>query len=205
MPSFEGHRHGYETLRTILDAANERGIRFVSVFVFSTENWNRTKEEVGYLMDLTYTIVKKDLREIHEKNIKIVWIGSEDRVSKKLTKAIREAEELTKLNTGSVLGLCFNYGGQREITDAVRRIIHDGVAAEKITEEMLTAYLYHPEVPPIDLLIRSSGEQRISNFMLWRAAYSELLFVDKHWPDFTVEDLDAALAEYSRRGRRFGG
>lgn len=205
LPTLQGHNKGYDNLRTVLDAAIERGVKYVSAFIFSTENWSRTEEEVGYLMDLALRMVVRDVKEIHKKNIRVVWIGSEERVSDKLKKAIRNAEELTKDNTAGTLGLCFNYGGQREIVEGVRQLVADGVQPEDITEEKLAEYLYHPEVPPIDLLIRTSGEQRISNFMLWRAAYSELYFTDKYWPDFSVEDLDDAIAEYNQRGRRFGG
>lgn len=205
LPTLQGHNKGYDNLRTILDAAIDRGVQYVSAFIFSTENWSRTEEEVGYLMDLALRMVVRDIKEIHKKNIRVVWIGSEDRVSDKLKKAIRDAEELTKDNTAGTLGLCFNYGGQREIIEGVRRLIADGIQPADLTEKVLSGYLYHPEVPPIDLLIRTSGEQRISNFMLWRAAYSELYFSDKYWPDFSVSDLDAAFTEYNQRGRRFGG
>lgn len=204
LPLVEGHRQGYKTLRKVLDVALESGVQYVSAFVFSTENWRRTQEEVGYLMDLTLRIVTNDLEELHKKGIKVAWVGSEDRVSDKLRQAIRNAEALTKENTGGTLALCFNYGGQREIADAVQRMCADKIAPDEITEEKIAEYLYHPEVPPIDLLIRTSGEQRLSNFMLWRAAYSELYFVDKQWPDFTPEDFHAALREYAARGRRFG-
>jgi undecaprenyl diphosphate synthase len=205
LPTLEGHRQGYKNLETITDAAQQRGVEYISAYIFSTENWSRAKDEVGYLMDLALKMVTHDLKHLHEKGVRVVWAGSKERVSAKLLKAIQNAERTTKDNTGITLVLCFNYGGQREIAEAVQRIISEGVEAADITEELIAKYLYHPEVPPIDLIIRTSGEQRISNFMLWRAAYSELYFIDKHWPAFTPEDLDEALAEYARRGRRFGG
>lgn len=205
LPQLEGHRIGFENLKSIAEYAFEHDVQYVTAYIFSTENWNRAKEEVGYLMDLAYKMITKDLQETFDKGIRINWIGSEVGVGRKLTRAIRKAEDDTRNNTKGIINLCFNYGGQREITDAVRQLVNDGVAAEDIDEEKIASYLYHPEVPSVDLIIRTSGEQRISNFMLWRAAYSELLFVGKHWPDFSTEDLDAAIEEYARRSRRFGG
>ena len=204
LPSLEGHRRGYDNLEVILDAAQERGIQYVSAYIFSTENWSRTKEEVGYLMNLALKIVVHDLKRLHAKNVRVVWAGSKIEISTKLQKAIANAEETTRHNDGITLVLCFNYGGQREIAEAVRRIVTAGVPADQIDEALIAKYLYHPMVPPLDLVIRTSGEQRLSNFMLWRAAYSELYFVDKHWPDFTPADLDEALEVYTARGRRFG-
>jgi len=156
-------------------------------------------------MDLAYKIVTKDILELDKKGVRILWLGSEDRVGEKLKQAIRDAEERTKNNTNGTLCLCFNYGGQREIAAAVQKIVASGVVASEVTEEMIAEHLYYPEVPPVDLVIRTSGEQRLSNFMLWRAAYAELYFIQKHWPDFSADDLDEALQAYENRGRRFGG
>jgi undecaprenyl diphosphate synthase len=200
----QGHQQGYETLKVTVEAAFDKGVRYVSAYVFSTENWNRTHEEVGFLMSLTLRMVTRDLKEMHKKGIRIIWLGSPDRVSEKLVKSLREAEEITKDNTKGTLAVCFNYGGQKEIVDAVANIVASGVVAGDVTEELIAKNLYGADVPPVDLLVRTSGEQRISNFMLWRAAYSELLFVDKQWPDFSEQDLDAVIAEFSSRQRRFG-
>lgn len=200
----EGHRQGYMNLKTIGEAAIERGVKYVSAFCFSTENWQRSREEVNYLMELLYWVASKEVTEIHAKGIKVKFIGSDERLSPRIIKAIRKAEELTEKNTKGTLGLCVNYGGQSELVDAMSRMLADGVSPENVTPELVSKYLYAPDVPNLDLIIRTSGERRISGFMLWRAAYAELLFVDKHWPDFTVADLDAALAAYASRQRRFG-
>jgi undecaprenyl diphosphate synthase len=204
LPTFEGHRQGAETLKTITYAAFDRGIKFVSAFVFSTENWNREKTEVTYLMRLTMSLIKRDLKELHCRGVRIVWLGSKDRVSEKLIKAFEDAEETTKNNTAGTLAFCFNYGGQLEIVDTVKKIIKSGIEAQDITSDVISGELYHPEVPPVDLLVRTSGEHRISNFMLWRSAYSELFFTDVLWPSFSTDDLDEALAHYASRQRRFG-
>jgi undecaprenyl diphosphate synthase len=156
-------------------------------------------------MDLAFIMVTRELKGIQKRGVRIMWLGSEDKVSAKLKQAIRNAEEATKNNTNGVLALCFNYGGQRELAEGMRRMVADGIEAESVNEATIAKYLYYPEIPPVDLVIRTSGEQRLSNFMLWRAAYSELYFVNKHWPDFTAADLDEALKIYAQRRRRFGG
>lgn len=204
LPTLEGHRVGYDNLKDIVIAATERGVKFVSAYIFSTENWNRTSAEVKYLMDLSYKMITRDVEELNKEDIRVVWLGSQDNVSQKLQRAIRDAEEKTKDNTRSTLGLCFNYGGQQEIVDAAKFLMSNGEKPEDLTIEKLSQALYAPQMPSIDLLVRTSGEQRLSGFMLWRAAYSELYFLDKHWPDFGVADLDAALKEYANRERRFG-
>jgi undecaprenyl diphosphate synthase len=205
LPQLEGHRAGFENLKIIAEQAFERKVEFVTAFVFSTENWNRTKEEVGYLMDLAFRVITRDLKDSYEKGVKLVWVGSEEGVSDKLIRAIRNAEHETRDNTKGTLGVCFNYGGKKEITEAVRKIVREGTRAQDITEDVIRRYLYAPQLPDLDLLIRTGGEQRISNFMLWRAAYAELYFTEKHWPAFDEQDLDAAIAEYAARNRRFGG
>lgn len=205
LPSLEGHRQGYKALKDMVDAAIKRNIAFVSAYIFSTENWSRTQEEVNYLMELAFKMISRDLKELHDKNVRLVWLGTDEKMSDTLRASIQNAEAMTKHNTGLTMALCFNYGGQREITDAVKRIIASGMAPDDVAEDIIAAHLYHPEVPPVDLVIRTSGEQRTSNFMLWRTAYSELLFIEKHWPDFNETDLDNALEEYARRCRRFGG
>lgn len=204
MPSLEGHRKGYQNLKTIAEAAIDRGVQYVSAYVFSTENWNRSKEEVNYLMGLLYWVATEEVNELNKKNIKIVFVGSEERLNPKTLKAILAAEKKTAGNTRGTLALCLNYGGQQEIADATKRIIAEGINAEEVTPELINKYLYAPDLPQVDLVIRTSGEQRLSNFMLWRVAYAELLFVEPHWPAFSEGDLDAALAEYASRTRRFG-
>ncbi len=205
LPTLEGHRQGYDNLKTIAKEAFNLGISYVSAYVFSTENWNRTKEEVDYLMRLAMKIATKDAKELIKENICIKVLGIEDRVDPKLVKAWRQAEADSKDNTGGTLAICFNYGGKQEITDALKKIIASGVDRTDVTEELISQNLYHPEIPPIDLLIRTSGEQRISNFMLWRVAYSELYFTTTHWPSFTKEELGQALETFASCNRRFGG
>lgn len=205
LSSLQGHQAGSDTLKVITQAAFERGISYVSAYVFSTENWNRAQEEVSYLMNLALKFATKELDQLIENNVKVVIIGSKEHVELKLLKSLKKVEEESKDNTGGTLALCFNYGGYQEITDAVKKIVSEGKAEADITQEDISKNLYHPEVPPIDLMIRTSGEMRLSNFMLWRMAYAELYFTNKHWPDFDTIELDKALEEYTNRNRRFGG
>lgn len=205
LPTLEGHRKGYANLKDIgTHALKKRGVSYISAYIFSTENWNRSKEEVSYLMDLALWVAKSEVKELHKEGIRARFLGSKDKLSDKLLKAIASAEELTKDNTEGTLALCFNYGGQDEIAAAVRAAAAAGCDMNTITPDILKNYLFSPDIPPVDMIIRTSGEQRISNFMLWRAAYSELYFVDKHWPAFTTKDFDDALQEFTNRQRRFG-
>ncbi len=201
----EGHKRGYENLKTIARSAFERGVKVVSAYVFSTENWKRSKEEVGYLMKLLEWVVTNEVKELDKEGVRIVWIGSRQDLSPKLLSKIDGVVEQTSRNTKGTLALCLNHGGHREVTEAVQRIVESGVRAEDITEELIGQNIDGADVPPIDLLVRTSGEQRLSNFMLWRAAYSELLFRSEHWPDFSEQSLDECLLEYEKRQRRFGG
>lgn len=205
IPTLEGHKKGYENLKTIVEAAHDRGVDFVSAFVFSTENWNRSKEEVDYLMKLLKWVVKHEVKAMHEKGVRVLWLGSQKGMAQQLIKDIKAAEKLTKDNTNGTLALCLNHGGHREIAEAVRRIVTAGIPPEDIDETLIGEYIDYPGLPAIDLIVRTSGEQRLSNFMLWRAAYSELIFRAETWPDFTVDALDECLLEYSNRQRRFGG
>jgi undecaprenyl diphosphate synthase len=204
LKTIDGHKEGAEVFKRVSLAAFEKGVTYLSAFVFSTENWQRAKEEVSFLMKLVVRAVELHLDEFHKKNIKIIVVGSLENVPKSVLGAIRRTEEKTSANSGGTLALCFNYGGRTEIVDAAKAVLASGVAANDLTEDAFHTYLYKPELPDVDLLIRTSGEQRTSGFMLWRAAYAELLFVPKMWPDFTVEDLSDCLSEYSRRQRRFG-
>ena len=201
LPTLEGHREGYDNLKTIAKAAIKRGVVYVSAFIFSTENWNRTPAEVKYLMNLAYKMLTKDVDELNKENIRVIWLGRLEGLSKRLIKAIKEAEAATANNTEGTLALCFNYGGQQEIVDAARQLADSG---QEITEESFAEALYTPELPAVDLLVRTSGEHRLSNFMTWRTAYAELYFTDTYWPDFDESDLDTALNVYKKRHRRFG-
>lgn len=204
VPTFNGHQKGYEKLIEIVKHAVNLGIPYISTYIFSNENWKRSKEEVGYLMDLALKIAKKDVDELHKEDIRVVFLGSKDNLSDKLIVAINEAEQKTKNNKKATLGLCFNYGGWQEIVDATKKIIDLGILSSELTQEVFEQNLYSKDFPNLDLLIRTSGEHRISNFMLYKAAYAELIFVNKYWPDFTNADLDEAIEEFSHRKRRFG-
>ena len=204
LPTLEGHRKGAEVFKEISRTAFESGVQYISAYVFSTENWSRAEEEIGYLMKLLVRFVKTYLDEAHENGVRVVLLGRREGLSKPVLKAIENAEAKTAGNTKRTLALCFNYGGQEELVDAFKKLLAEGVKPEDVTAETIAQALYGPEVPPVDFMIRTSGEERTSGFMLYRVAYAELYFTDKYWPDFTVEDLNQALAEYSRRQRRFG-
>ncbi len=201
IPSYEGHLAGYNRVKEITKASVEAGVKYVSFYAFSTENWDRTEKEVGYLMKLMMRMLTSDLEEVVGENVRIIVAGTDDRLDKKIVQAARAAEEKTANNTRATVLLCFNYGGQKEIVEAVKKLVESG---EEINEEGISNHLYAPDVPPCDVVVRTSGEQRLSNFMLWRVAYSELIFVEKHWPDMTEDDVKKVIAEYKRRGRRYG-
>lgn len=205
LPAYEGHLAGYNALHDVAEATFDAGVKYMSVYSFSTENWKRSEEEVGKIMGLVLKLLTADLPKFDEKNIRLVVLGSRDNVSERIAQAIDDAEERTKNNTAGTLAICFNYGGQLEIVDAVKKIVHSGMDSDEITAEKIAENLYHPDVPPCDLIVRTSGEQRLSNYMLWRAAYSELLFLDKNWPEMTKDDVTDILNAYKERGRRFGG
>ncbi len=204
LPTYEGHLAGYNSLKDVTLETYERGIKYVSIFIFSTENWQRDQDEVRNIMSLCLRLLKTDLKVFIEKNVRLVVLGSRDGLSDKLIKAIDNAEAKTAANTGGTLAVCLNYGGQLEIVDAVKRIIQAGFRSDQITADLIGQYLYSPEVPPVDIVVRTGAEKRLSNFMLWRAAYSEFLFLKKLWPEMTKADVDVILNEYSRRHRRFG-
>ena len=205
LPAYEGHLAGYNSLKDVLLETLRCGVKYASAYVFSTENWKRSEEEVGHLMKLFVKMLEADVSVFLDNNIRLRVIGSRDGLSDALIKVIDNAEEKTRNLTGGELLLCLNYGGHLEIADAVKKIVQSGVAAEEVTPELIAQNLYAPEVPPCDLIVRTSGEQRLSNFMLWRAAYSELMFIEKNWPDMTTKDVDFILEEYKKRNRRFGG
>lgn len=204
LPTMEGHKKGYENLKTVAKYAFDHGVKYVSAYVFSTENWKRSAEEVDYLMKLLIWVSKNEIKELDKQNIKVQFLGEEERLSPSVLKAMASAEERTKDNTGGTLLLCLNYGGQQEIATAVNKILSNDPDIKEVTPELIEKHLYRSEVPTVDMIIRSSGEQRISNFMLWRAAYSELYFTDVHWPAFTEADMQAALDDFAARQRRFG-
>lgn len=204
LPTYEGHLAGYNAIQEVAKAAFDAGVEYVSVYIFSTENWKRSQEEVGKLMSLVLKLLTSDLHIFADNNIRLRVLGSRDKVDDKILKAIDDAEAKTAANTGGTLAICFNYGGQLEIVDAFKKIIQSGASPEEVTLERIAQNLYVPEVPSCDMVVRTSGEHRLSNFMLWRAAYSELLFLDKQWPDMTKEDVSVIIDEYNKRHRRFG-
>lgn len=203
LPTLEGHRRGFNQVEKIAEASVEKGIEFTSFYLFSTENWGRSKEEVSYLMDLVRTNVVGLIKKFKKKNIRCVILGRPEPVDPDIWQKLMEAEKDTKDCTAGTICICFNYGGQQEIADAATKLITSGHTGE-VTIEDIASRIYHPEVPPVDMIIRTSGEERISGFMLWRAAYSEFLFLEKYFPDIKVSDLDNIVEEYNSRGRRFG-
>jgi len=204
LPSYEGHLAGHDRIQEIALAAFDSGVEYVSMYAFSTENWKRSKDEVGRLMRLVLKSLVSDVPIMNKNNIKLRVIGSHENLDERIIKAIDSAEAATAKNTAGTLVLCFNYGGQLEIVDAVKKIIQSGINADMVTTETISDNLYGPEIPPIDIAVRTGGEQRISNFMLWRISYSELMFVDKFWPDMTKDDVKVIIDEYSNRSRRIG-
>lgn len=204
LPSLEGHRRGYEKLKEIGKLCFEKGIKILTVFAFSTENWNRSKEEVSYLMKLLKKAVKEGLTEFHKRDIQIRISGRINQLSKDLQRAIFKTTEKTKDNQKGIINIALNYGGRMEIIDAIKKIINKKIGVAKIDEKTIKENLYTEDLPDPDLIIRTSGEQRLSGFLLWQSAYSELYFTKKYWPDFGEMDLEKALKEYSERERRFG-
>jgi undecaprenyl diphosphate synthase len=201
LPLLEGHKHGGKVLKKITLAAKKRGIKILTFFCFSTENWQRPKNEVDYLMDLGRKTFATRYPEFQKENIRVKVIGQKDQLPKSILKEVTALEKDTENNTAMTLNLALSYGGRAEIVDAVKKIINKNIDPDKITEDTIKENLWTSDV---DLIIRTGGEQRLSGFLLWQAAYSEFLFVPKYWPDFTEADLDAALTEYASRQRRFG-
>jgi undecaprenyl diphosphate synthase len=205
LPTAAGHRAGARTVRKIVEAAIDLGIHDLTVFAFSTENWSRPQDEVAALMEIFAETIERELPDLAEQGVRVRFIGRRDRAPEPLRVRMAAMEDRTELNTRLNLWVAFDYGGRAELVEAARRLVDSGVEAREIDENVFAANLYAPELPDPDLLIRTSGELRISNFMLWQLAYAELVFVDSLWPDFDARDLRAALAEYAQRRRRFGG
>ncbi len=205
LPVAEGHRRGYLALKKVCKSALRHGVRYVSAYVWSTENWQRDRQEVQDMMKLFTWVFRHEVKELDAEGIRLRVIGSKLQLGHALARAIHEAEERTKDNTRGTLLLCLDYGGQQEIVEAIKHIAADGVAPDDITPVLISKYLYAPDVPPVDLIIRTSGEQRLSNFMMWESAYSELAFCKAYWPDFSEAELVQELDHYASRHRRFGG
>lgn len=209
LPPSAGHKAGVERIRDLLSACRDRGVEALTLFAFSSENWQRPPKEVELLMSLFHSYLRKEARRMREEGVRLRVIGRRDRFSPRLQRAIAEAEEITKDGEHGDLVIAADYGGQWDIAQAARALAEEVAAgkrsSESIDEQALGEYVQLADLPPVDLLIRSSGEQRISNFILWQAAYSEFYFTDTLWPDFDEGTLDAAIAAYRQRDRRFGG
>ena len=204
LPSAMGHKKGVEALKTILKACNNFGIKYLTVYAFSTENWNRKKEEVDFLMDLLASTLKNELEEMHANNVVMSFIGDTKQLSKKLQTILKESSEHTQNNTGVHLQIAFNYGSRNEIVQAVKNIIDKGYKSTEITADIISNELYTKEIPDPDLLIRTGGEMRISNYLLWQIAYSEIYVTEQYWPEFNENSLAQAIEEFTNRHRRYG-
>ena len=203
LPAIFGHREGVKAVERTLRAAKELGIPCVSLYAFSTENWKRPKAEVLGLMGLLKYYMKNKLEELNRENARLRFAGELSGLSDDIREILADAEEQTKYNDAMQLVVCLNYGGRQEILDAVNRMIKEGIR-QPVTEEIFRSYLYLPDLPDPDLLIRTSGELRMSNFWIWQGSYSEFYFTDKYWPEFGRQDLEMAIADYYRRERRYG-
>jgi len=201
LPTLEGHRRGFENLKAAARWVRDRNIPHLVVFAFSTENWKRSSEEVEYLMDIFRNAIKESGEELGREGIRTRFIGQRERFSDDIQKGMEETEAKTALNTRMTLWICLSYGARAEITEAAKAVAHAG---GDITEESLRSHFWSADMPDPDLIIRTSGEKRLSNFLLWQAAYSELFFIKPHWPDFDERALDGILAEYAERERRMG-
>jgi undecaprenyl diphosphate synthase len=204
LPVIAGHRQGVETIRRTVRAARDRGVEYVTLYSFSTENWKRDPDEVGGLMRLLEETIRRETPTLVTDGVRLRIIGRLEELSDGVRRAMDESARATDAGKNGTMTIAFNYGGRAEIVDAVKRIVTEGLAADEVDERAIAARLYAPEHPDPDLLIRTGGELRVSNFLLWEVAYAEMWATDVLWPDFAVEHLDAALASYARRERRFG-
>ena len=204
LPSAMGHKKGVDALKTTLRACDDFGIKYLTVYAFSTENWNRKKEEVDFLMGLIKSTLDNEISELYDENVVISFLGDVTKLSPVLRETLKNAEEKTKNNTGVKLNIALNYGSRDEIVHAVKNIIKFGYKEEDVTEELISKELYTKGMPDPDLLVRTGGEMRISNYLLWQIAYSEFYVTSKFWPEFDEEELIKAILEFNNRNRRFG-
>jgi undecaprenyl diphosphate synthase len=205
LPRIAGHRAGTENLRRVIRASVEFGIKYLTIYAFSTENWGRPPEEVSGLLHILEDVIDRELAELDKEGVQLRHIGRLERLSPMLQTKVLQAIERTKNNDRLILNVAFNYGGRDEIVQAIQRIMKDGIAPEKVTDELVSQYLYTAGVPDPDLIIRTSGELRVSNFLIWQAAYAELYSTPAYWPDFDKEEYRRALETFGQRDRRFGG
>jgi undecaprenyl diphosphate synthase len=204
LPRVAGHERGTDNIRPITYAAGELGIKYLTLWAFSTENWRRPAEEIEGIMRILGEVIQRETEELHRQGAQLRHIGSLEGLAPELQQAVRDAIELTKNNDKLVLTLAFNYGGRQEMVHAIRQIVASGIAPEQITEETIASFLYTRDLPDPDLIIRTSGEIRMSNFLLWQSAYAELFFSPLFWPDFGADELREAVRDFGRRERRFG-
>ncbi|HEX5415345.1 MAG TPA: isoprenyl transferase [Chloroflexota bacterium] len=204
LPRLFGHRAGTDNVRTVLKASVEFGIKYLTIYAFSTENWQRPAEEVSGLFEIMGEVIRTETADLHANGVCVRHVGRSDGLPNALANAIAEATALTENNDRLILNVAFNYGGRAELVDAIRRMMADGVSAEAVTEELIGQYLYTGGQPDPDLIIRTAGEMRLSNFLIWQSAYAEYYFTQTYWPDFDREELRRALASYAQRVRRFG-
>ncbi len=204
-PASFGHRQGVRAIKRVLQACEDFGVHALSIYAFSTENWTRPRAEVRALMRLFHETMQREIDEMDRRGVRILFSGRRDDLSPVMNRRIDEAMARTRHNTKGVLNVCLNYGGRAEIVDAVRKLMTDGVSPDAVDEAAISARMYQPDLPDPDLIIRTAGERRVSNFLLWQGAYAEMLVTDTLWPDFGADDLRAALDDYASRVRRFGG
>lgn len=204
LPRLAGHKAGTENLRRVIRSTVEFGVKYLTIYAFSTENWGRPLEEVRGLMSILEDVLQKELNELHKEGVQLRHIGRLERLPGRLQQQVLDAIELTRNNDRLVLNVAFNYGGRDEIVHAIQKIIRDGIPAEDVTDELVSQYLYTAGVPDPDLIIRTSGELRVSNFLIWQAAYSEWYVTPTYWPDFDKEEYRRALEAFAQRDRRFG-
>jgi undecaprenyl diphosphate synthase len=204
LPRLEGHRVGVDCIQGVLKTLAEKGIKYVTLYAFSTENWNRPAEEVAGILGILYDALRNQTETLHKNNVHIVHIGKADRLGRQLREAVVYAQDLTRENTGVTLNVAFDYGGRDEILEAVKQLIRDGVPVEDIDEQLFSKYLFTAQIPDPDLIIRTGGELRISNFLLWQSAYSEYYHTPTLWPDLDSTELERVLAAFTNRQRRFG-
>jgi len=200
-----GHRAGTENIRQVIERFADYGVKYLTLYAFSTENWNRPRPEVQGLMRILSRVIKRETKHFHENGIRLLHLGRLDDLSPNLQQQVLDAIELTKDNDRMTVCIAFNYGGRAEILDAARRLMTNGLSPNEVDEGLFSSYLYTAAIPDPDLIIRTAGEMRLSNFLLWQGAYSEFYSTDVYWPDFDSEEIDRALLDYGQRKRRFGG
>jgi len=205
LPTIEGHRRGYEVMINLPEWFFSLGVEIVSVYAFSTENWSRSREEVNYLMKLLKNALTKDFEAFNERNIRLLITGRIEELPGDLPEVCREAVEKTKTNTKGILNICINYGGRAELVDAIKKMVKNNIGVDQVHEGMIKKYLYQKDLIDPDIIVRTSGEKRLSGFQLWQSNYSELMFIEKYWPDFEKIDAQIIVNEYAERDRRRGG